>query len=132
MTLYAMLQKEQLGIAFKNIVFKPWCNDWRCNPEGIYLPKVKNRNTRTRCEVCSKSTIKHQSGSQWRRSSVFIVNFEHISPFVLAFLLLTLTCNCWLGIKWHIEDPVKYLWWNFFVKIVDSFWLFIVFAQKSW
>ena len=36
--------------------------------------KVNNRNTRTR-----------------RRSSVFIVNFEHISHLVLVFLLLTLS-----------------------------------------
>ena len=28
---------------------------------------------------------------QWRRSGVFIVNFEHISHFVLVFLLLTLS-----------------------------------------
>ena len=25
---------------------------------GIYLPKVNNRNTRPRCEICSKLTIK--------------------------------------------------------------------------
>ena len=41
-------------------------------PVGIYLLKVNNRNTRTRC-----------------RSGVFIVNFEHISHLVLVFLLLT-------------------------------------------
>ena len=28
---------------------------------------------------------------QWRRSGVFIVNFEHISLLVLVFLLLTLS-----------------------------------------
>ena len=28
------------------------------NPVGIYMLKVKNRNTRTRCEICSKLTIK--------------------------------------------------------------------------
>ena len=27
-------------------------------PAGIYLLKVNNRNTRTRCEICSKLTIK--------------------------------------------------------------------------
>ena len=27
-------------------------------PSGIYLLKVNNRNTRTRCEICSKLTIK--------------------------------------------------------------------------
>ena len=30
----------------------------RNNPAGIYLLKVNNRNTRTRCEICSKLTIK--------------------------------------------------------------------------
>ena len=29
--------------------------------------------------------------SQWRRSGIFIVNFEHISHLVLVFLLLTLS-----------------------------------------
>ena len=28
------------------------------NPVGIYLLKVNNRNTRSRYEICSKSTIK--------------------------------------------------------------------------
>ena len=27
-------------------------------PAGIYLLKVNTRNTRTRCEICSKLTIK--------------------------------------------------------------------------
>ena len=38
-----------------------------------YLLKVNNKNIRTRCEICSKLTI-----------------FEHVSHFVLVFLLLTL------------------------------------------
>ena len=28
------------------------------SPAGIYLLKVNNENTRTRCEICSKLTIK--------------------------------------------------------------------------
>ena len=28
------------------------------SPAGIYLLKVNNRNTRTRCEICSNLTIK--------------------------------------------------------------------------
>ena len=47
-------------------------------PAGIYLLKVKNRNTRTRCEICSKLTIKLPERRQWRRSGIFIVNFEHV------------------------------------------------------
>ena len=57
---------------------------------GIYLLKVNNRNTRTRCEICLKLTIKISERRQWRRSGIFIVNFEHISHLVLVFLLLAL------------------------------------------
>ena len=76
--------------------------------------KVNNRNTGTRCEICSKLIIKiperrsgifivhfehisHLACSKLTikipecRSGVFIVNFEHISHFVLVFLLLTLS-----------------------------------------
>ena len=52
--------------------------------------KVTNRNTITRCEICSKLTIKTTERCYWRRSGVFIVNFEHISHLVLVFLMLTL------------------------------------------
>ena len=60
-------------------------------PASIYLFKVNNRNTRTRCEICSKLTIKTPERRQRCRYSVFIVNFEHISHLVLVFLLLTLS-----------------------------------------
>ena len=60
-------------------------------PAGIYMFKVNNRNTRTRCEICSKLTIKTPEPGHWRRSGVFIVNFKHISHLVLVFLLLTLS-----------------------------------------
>ena len=65
-------------------------NKQTANPAGIYLLKVNNRNTRTRCEICSKLTINTPERRHWRRSGVFIVNFEHISHLVLVFLLLTL------------------------------------------
>ena len=51
--------------------------------------KANNRNTRTRCEICSKLTIK--TPEQGGRSAVFIINFEHTSHLVLEFLLLTLS-----------------------------------------
>ena len=60
------------------------------NPAGIYLLEVNKRNTRTRCEICSKLTIKIPERRQWRYSGIFIVNLEHISHLVLVFLLLTL------------------------------------------
>ena len=55
-------------------------------PAGSYMFKIDNRSTR-KCEICSKFTIK----SPERRSSVFIVNFEHISLLVLVFILVTLS-----------------------------------------
>ena len=42
---------------------------------NIYLSKVSNRDTRRRCEVCLKLTMKTPE----RLSGVFVVNFEHIS-----------------------------------------------------
>ena len=66
------------------------CTASHAYPAGIYLLKVNNRNTRTRCEIGSKLTINTPERRQWRRSGVFIVNFEHISHLVLVFLLLTL------------------------------------------
>ena len=59
-------------------------------PAGIYLFKVNNRNTKLRCEICSKVTIKTLERHHCHRSGVFIVNFEHISHLVLKFQLLTL------------------------------------------
>ena len=56
-------------------------------PAGMYLLKVNNKNTRTRCEICSKLTIKIPEQTP---SGIFIVNLEHISHHVLVFLLLTL------------------------------------------
>ena len=53
--------------------------------------KVSNRNTRTWCEICSKLTINTPERRHWRRSGVFIVNFEHILHLVLVLLFLTLS-----------------------------------------
>ena len=61
------------------------------NPAGNYMFKVINKNNRTRFEICSELTIKTQERRHWRRSNVFIVNFEHISHLVPAFQLLILS-----------------------------------------
>ena len=58
-----------------------------CYPTGNHMFIVNNRNTRARCEMCSKLTIKIPE----RCPGIFIVNFEHISHLVLEFLLLTLS-----------------------------------------
>ena len=62
---------------------------WYCliSVKLIYLFKVNNRNIRKRCEICSNITLRTPERHQWRRSSVFIVNFQYISHLFLAFLL---------------------------------------------
>ena len=57
-------------------------------PAGMF--KVNNRNTRTRCEICSKLTIMTNDANDVVLV-VFNVNFEHISHLVLVFLLSTLS-----------------------------------------
>ena len=42
----------------KNIFIQLFQNGKQSNPANIYLFKVKNVNTRKRCEICSKLTIK--------------------------------------------------------------------------
>ena len=57
----------------------------------LELVKVNNRNTKTRCEICSKLTIKTLERRQLCYSGVFIVNFRYILHVVLVFLLLNLS-----------------------------------------
>ena len=64
-------------------------------PTSIHLFKVNNRNAKKMHEMCSKLTIKatmidNNKERQWRRSVVFIIDFEQISHIALVFLLLTL------------------------------------------
>ena len=47
-------------------------------------------STKTMREICLKLTIKTPERHHWRRSGVFIINFEQISHIDLVFLLLTL------------------------------------------
>ena len=84
-----------MRICTKNI---PTCTDndgydelkYSSYPVGNYMFKVNNTNPRTRCETCSKLAIKTLERRDWRRSGVFIVNFEPISHLALVLQLLTL------------------------------------------
>ena len=60
-------------------------------PASNYKYKVNNRNTRARCKICSKLTLKTPERRQWLCSGVFAVKFEHISHLVLVFILVTLS-----------------------------------------
>ena len=92
----AVLSKVKLQNVFRKFhcCSSPCCNSFlgRENsiPIGNYMFKVNNRNTRTSCEMCLKFIIKTPERRQWCRSGVFIINFKHILPLILVFLLLTL------------------------------------------
>ena len=57
----------------------------RVFPANNYLFKVNNRNTRKRCEICSKLTIKTRK--TWTSFCFFTVNFEHVSNLFLMSLV---------------------------------------------
>ena len=62
-------------------------------PSSHVLVQSQQYNTRkdaTYIQLTIKLTIKTPERCQWRRSGIFIVNFEHISHIFLVFLLLTL------------------------------------------
>ena len=54
----------QIGVGFK------FLQNWMINPAGIYLLKVNNRNSRTKCEICSKLTIETP---ERRQMTIYII-----------------------------------------------------------
>ena len=48
----------QMLLGVTGTSFNMISNSQRCNLGGLYLLKVNNRNTKTRCGICSKLTIK--------------------------------------------------------------------------
>ena len=79
----------------------------KANPTGNYMFKVNNRNTRKRCKICSKLTIKTPERSHCRRAGAFIINFEQISYLFLVFLLLNLKKLTLAGKHEVIDMPVQ-------------------------
>ena len=74
------------------------------NLAGTYLLKVNKRNTRARCELCSKLTIKAPERCHWRLSGVVIFNCERISHTVLV--LLSLILNMYLQVGLPVKTAV--------------------------
>ena len=67
--------QQSFAFIYKSVVKRYFQADFKDIPASIYLVKVNNRNSRTRCEICL--TIKTPERRHWCRS-VFIVNFEHL------------------------------------------------------
>ena len=58
------------------------------NPAGIYLLKVNNRSTRTRCEICSKLTIKTPERRHWPTVMPTKLNVDEVFNKILKYALL--------------------------------------------
>ena len=68
----------------------------------------------------SELTIKTPEQRHWRRFGVFIVNFEHISQFLLVFLLLTWSMYLFVVILSQ-ENQVTLMIQNDFRKTILTF-----------
>ena len=68
--------------------------------------KIKKKNTGTRCEICSKLTIKTPERRQFYIS---ISNSEHVLHFVLVLLKLTLNKQMLVGLitGWELATLLK-------------------------
>ena len=77
---------------------------WPNFPVSFYLFKVNNRNSRKRCEICSKLTTKIPKRRHRHRSSVFIFNVQQFLHHSLVFLLFTVSMYLFSGL---IEVKIK-------------------------
>ena len=95
-------------------------------PAGNYIFRVNNRNTRTRCETCSKLTIKTPERRKWRRSGVFIVNFEHISHLNFEHAIAGWLMNVMMN-QWIFRPILNYISIHFIV-IICAAWKVSIFG----
>ena len=49
--------------------------------------KVKSKNTRSSCGICSKLTIKTSERRHWRSGALFTVKFESLSSLLCVFIV---------------------------------------------
>ena len=99
--------------------------------------KVNNKNIIGKCGICSKLTIIISEWCHWRHSSVFIINFEHISHRFLVFLLLTLNKQMLAGrfvefelIKFFLSFSFFFFFFFFFDS--DIFFWIQKFFSRFW
>ena len=102
----------------------------KVDPVNIYLLKVNNRNTRARCEISSKLTIKTPERRQWSLSGVFIVNFEYISHLSLVLLASWIKVFILLGIAEAHSEPSQASKMELFAKKVNSWKRVTIFARR--
>lgn len=63
----------ELLVSAKAWIVKGYIGEY--SPKKIYLSKLNNSDTRKRCQICWKLTIKTSKRCKWHCSDVFIVDF---------------------------------------------------------
>ena len=71
--------------------------------------KVNIRNTRTRCEICSKLIMKAPERRFKRHSGVFIVNFGHILPCSIVSIVNFEQVNTPLSLKAFLTSSKHFI-----------------------
>ena len=74
----------------------------------LTLDDTMNWSSRKRCENCSRLRMKTLQWCRWRRSSVIIVNCEHISNFVLI-VDFEQANVFWVQIENTFEGKIEYV-----------------------
>ena len=91
-------------------------------PAGIYPFKVNNNNTRTKCEICLKLTIKTPKRRQLC-SSVSIVNFEQVNAgLVWTFCIIEFAYNRYSGINKIVPVLLGRQAWMQMLETIKTIW----------
>ena len=80
-------------------------------PANIYLFEVNNRNTRKRCGICSKLTIKTPERRHWLWTSNCGITVNDVTSFLPA---VPQSKNAIYGGREFIWKQPLRLWWKFF------------------
>ena len=96
--MYILVSEKNKLNDIKTFPVFPFYTSWKHqkilpDPAGIYLLKVKNRNSGTRCEICLKLTIKTPE--------------RRVSHLVLVFLLLTLNVITYKLTIWQSNPAIN-------------------------
>ena len=82
-----------------------------------YMLKVNNRNTRTRCQICSKSIIKKQNNVIDAVLVSLLLTLNIFNTMLWGFYCQLWNCNCWLSIKHLWCNLVK--GWRSYIYILE-------------
>ena len=128
-----LFSTEPLNDFFLKIFHPLWLFSLNRIPAKINLLKVNKTNSRKRCEICLKLTIKTPERRHWRRIGVFIVTSNIFHTF-FCFHSWLWTSKCRLPLRFFkqfLKLEVGAEFWfkslegpSLFVNIYFSGWLF--------